>query len=105
MIVHVNYDILTENAKSYKEYSEELETILNNFTKIGEKIKTSWDSNSVDLYVNVLNNYVAKTKKDMIYMRKYSDILLGIKDDFESKDKEYKDYFNDDSLEGDSYDS
>ena len=100
MKVHVNYEVLDKNANDYIDYSNELDTILKNFTNIGEQIKTIWNSNNTSLYINSLNECVRRTNVDAVQMQNYGKILLGIKDDFKSKDTEYQQRFENDIVEG-----
>ena len=94
MRVCIVFDELKENANNFSDYSDTLNEIKNNLIKITKDIDSKWISNNKNIYINLFNTFNNKLQVDSNKMKRYSNLILGINDNFKEKDLEYTQKIN-----------
>lgn len=94
MKIYVVFDELKKNANDFSDYSDILNEIKNNLVKIIKDIDSKWISNNKIIYMNLFNTFNNNLQVDSNRMKRYSNLILGINDNFKEKDLEYTQKFN-----------
>ncbi len=99
MLRYINYDIFNKNAKDLSGYSKELINIINVLKERLKNIDTYWQSQNKANFDTLVNNTINKMQVDSNKMKRHSNILLGINDEFKSEDLKYAKVMRNDSID------
>ena len=89
MRVYINYATLSKNANDYLNYSSELQEIIDNLKVRENNIKNLWNSANTAAFCNLVDNFVSDLQVDTNLMKRYGNLVLGIKDNFKDNDLKY----------------
>ena len=103
MKVYVNYNVLNSNGQEYSSYNEELQGIIDRLKIRSESLKEKWNSPSGNNYISQLDSFIEDLQVDANKMKRHSNIILGVKDQFQETDLEYKKHFTPEIIERNDY--
>ncbi len=89
MKINLNYSVIEKNSNTYITYSDKIQEIINALKQSKSNIKDNWEATNSDTFDAILDRLIANMQVDANKMKRYGNIMLGVKDNFTEEDLKY----------------